>query len=197
MAAPTPVIGLILAGGRATRMGGRDKALVALHGEPLLQHLARRLRPQVDDLAINSNADPANYAGFRLPVIADLLPDFPGPLAGLHAGLARYPDNLVLAVSVDTPFIPDDLATRLQAGLGDQPCAVASDGTHHALALLCRPGLAETVREHLDTGGRRVGDFLDRYAATIVFDQPRDRGLFMNLNTPDDLARVEREYFHR
>lgn len=189
----TRVVGLILAGGRSTRMGGRDKALVALHGEPLLGHLTRRLRPQVDVLIINSNADPAAYAGFGLPVVPDLLPDFPGPLAGLHAGLTRYPGERILAVSVDTPFIPDDLAARLEAGLGNRPCAVASDGRHHALALFCRPGMAQTVRGYLDAGGRRVGEFLDRHAATIVFDQARDRGLFMNLNTPDDVARAEQE----
>lgn len=187
------IIGILLAGGRSTRMGGRDKALLPVHGEPLLQHLARRLRPQVDALAINSNADPAAFAGFGLPVIADRLPDFPGPLAGLHAGLTGYPDALVLAVSVDTPFIPDDLAARLRRGLNDQPCAVASDDTRHTLALLCRPEAARPLDDYLDAGGRSVRDFLDRHATMVVFDQPRDRGLFMNLNTPDDLARAERE----
>jgi len=187
------LIGLILAGGRATRLGGRDKALISLRGEALLEHLMRRLQPQVDGLAISSNADPARYAGFGLPVLADRLPDYPGPLAGLHAGLACYPDSLVLAVSVDTPFIPADLAARLRAGLNVRPCVVASDGTRHALALLCRPAAAHPLQDYLDTGRRSVRDFLAQHATMIVFDQPRDRGLFMNLNTPDDLARAECE----
>jgi len=172
-------------------MGGRDKALVSLRGEPLLRHLLRRLQPQVDDLAINSNNPPDRFSDFGLPVIADSLTGFQGPLAGLHAGLRHFPQSLVLAVSVDSPFIPRDLAARLRAGLGDRPCACASDGTRHALALLCRPEVVEHIEEYLEHGHRNVHDFVTEHAAMVRFGQPDDRGLFVNLNTPEDLASAE------
>jgi molybdenum cofactor guanylyltransferase len=184
-------IGLILAGGRSTRMGGRDKALVTLAGQTLIALAVTRLMPQVDGLAINSNRDPGDMAQFGLPVIADLIPDQPGPLAGLHAGLARYPDSQILALAVDIPLIPVDLVARLQTGLSGRPCAYASDGTRHALAILCRPDAVERVRDYLEHGGRRVHDFLAEHGHAVVFNRPRDLGLFINLNTPEELARAE------
>ena len=190
-------MGLILAGGRSTRMGGRDKALVLLDGEPLVQHLARRLRPQVDILAINSNADPAVYARLDLAVLADRLPDFPGPLAGVHAGLSTWPDALLVTVAVDLPFPPPDLVARLRAHLGDHACAYASDGTRHALAILWAPGGAGRVADYLERGGRRVDEFLAACGTPVLFDRPQDRGLFDNLNTPEDLARAARETLRR
>lgn len=172
-------------------MGGRDKALIPLRGEPLLRHLLRRLQPQVDGLAINSNSKPEDFAAFGLPVIADRLAGFQGPLAGLHAGLDHFPEGPVLAVSVDSPFIPRDLASRLHAGLNDRPCACASNGSQHALALLCRPEAAKRIQEYLERGGRNVRDFLATEAAFVRFDRPKDRGLFVNLNSPEDLARAD------
>jgi molybdenum cofactor guanylyltransferase len=110
-------VGLILAGGRSRRMQGRDKALLAVHGETLLAHAIRRLRPQVDTLVLNSNAAPDSLAEYGLPVIPDLLPGFLGPLAGIHAGLMQYPEDYLVTVAVDLPFLPPDLVTRLRSGL--------------------------------------------------------------------------------
>lgn len=183
--------GLILAGGRATRMAGRDKALVVLRGEPLLAHVIRRLQPQVDTLALSSNAPAANFATFGLPVLPDVLAGFQGPLAGIHAGLTQYPQDFVVAVAVDIPLLPADLVARLRAGLGTAACAYASDGTHHALALLLRPGLADTVRTQLERGTRSIKEFLATHGTPVVFDRPQDRGLFVNLNTPEALAQAE------
>lgn len=185
------ISGVILAGGRSTRMGGRDKALIPLRGEPLLHHLLRRLQPQVESLAINSNSKPEDFAAFDLPVLADTLAGFQGPLAGLHAGLKHFPQSLVLAVSVDSPFIPRDLANRLHAGLNDRLCACVSNDNQHALALLCRPEAAKRIEDYLERGGRNVRDFLAAEAAFVCFDRPGDRGLFVNLNTPEDLASAE------
>lgn len=191
---PRPsTVGLILAGGRSTRMGGSDKALALLAGRPLLAHLIERLGPQVERLALSSNADPARFAGFGLPVIADVLSGFQGPLAGIHAGLMRYPDDVVVAAAVDLPLLPNDLVARLHAGLGTSECAYASDGRHHALAILLRTGMAEVVRDYLSRGGRSLRDFLGAHGVPVVFDRPGDRGLFMNLNTPEALARAEQE----
>jgi molybdopterin-guanine dinucleotide biosynthesis protein A len=185
--------GLILAGGRATRMGGRDKALIVLRGEPLLTHVIRHLQPQVDALALSSNAPAANFTAFGLPVLADELTGFQGPLAGIHAGLVHYPQDFVVAVAVDIPLLPADLVARLRAGLGSADCAYASDGAHHALALLLRPGLADVLRAQLERGTRSIKDFLAAHGTAVVFDRPQDRGLFLNLNTPEALAKVEYE----
>ena len=185
--------GLILAGGRSRRMQGQDKTLLALHGEPLLAHVIRRLGPQVDSLVLNSNATPESFTEYGLPVIPDRLPGFLGPLAGIHAGLVQYPQNYLVTVAVDLPFLPLDLVSRLRTELGTQPCTYASDSERHALALLWRPGMAASVEDYLQRGGRSLKDFLAIHGQAVRFDQPRDRGLFRNLNTPEDLARAERD----
>ena len=186
-------VGLILAGGRSRRMQGRDKALLAVQGETLLAHVIRRLRPQVNALALNSNAAPAIFATYGLPVIPDRLAGFLGPLAGIHAGLLQYPEDYLVTVAVDLPFLPPDLVTRLRAGLGTKSCAYASDGKRHALALLWPAGMAASVEEYLQRGGRSLKDFLAAHGQPVRFDRPQDRGLFCNLNTPEDLARAERD----
>lgn len=172
-------------------MQGRDKAQLVLHGQTLLAHVIRFLLPQVDALALNSNAAPDLFSAYGLPVIPDRLPGFLGPLAGIHAGLAQYPYDHVLTVAVDLPFLPFDLAARLHAGLGIRPCSYASDGERHALALLWRPGMAASVQEYLENGRRNLKEFLAEQGQAVHFDQPQDRGLFLNINTPEDLARAE------
>jgi molybdenum cofactor guanylyltransferase len=184
-------VGLILAGGRSRRMLGQDKTLLELQGDTLLAHVIRCLRPQVDALALNSNAEPDTFADYDLPVVPDHLPGFLGPLAGIHAGLLQYPDDYLVTVAVDLPFLPHDLVVRLYAGLGTKPCAYASDIERHALALLWRPGTAAIVETFLLRGGRSLKDFLAIHGQAVRFDQPRDRGLFCNINTPEDLARAE------
>jgi molybdopterin-guanine dinucleotide biosynthesis protein A len=186
-------IGLILAGGRSRRMQGRDKALLTLLGDPLLSHVVRRIRPQVGALALNSNAPTERFADHDLPVIPDHLPGFLGPLAGIHAGLKCYPNDRLVAVAVDLPFLPSDLVARLESGLGDRACVYASDGTQHALALLWRPGSAAVVEDFLRRGGRSLKEFLAIHGQPAQFDQPTDRGLFCNINTPQDLARAEQD----
>ena len=184
-------VGLILAGGRSRRMRGQDKTLLTVQGETLLAHVIRRLRPQVDVLALNSNAAPDTFAAYGLPIIPDRLSGFLGPLAGIHAGLLQYPKDYLVTVAVDLPFLPPDLVTRLRAGLETKICAFASDAERHALALLWRPDSAASVEDYLQRGGRSLKDFLAVHGQPVRFDQPRDRGLFCNLNTPEDLARAE------
>lgn len=189
----TDTVGLILAGGRSRRMQGRDKALQPLHGEPLLVHAIRRLQPQVDALWLNSNAPADSFASYGLPVIPDHLPGFLGPLAGMHAGLLKFPRRYLVTVAVDLPFLPRDLVTRLRSGLEIKACAYVSNGEQHALALLWHPGMAARVEEYLQSGGRRLKEFLAEHGQAVLFDQPQDRELFCNINTPEDLARVERD----
>lgn len=189
----TKTIGLILAGGRSQRMHGRDKALLVIHGQTFLAHAKQRLSPQVDVLALNSNTQADIVSSYGLPVIPDRLPGFLGPLAGIHAGLAQYPHDHVLTVAVDLPFLPFDLVTRLHAGLGTKACSYASDGERHALALLWRPEMAASVQEYLESGKRNLKEFLAEHGQAVRFDQPRDRGLFCNINTPEELARAEND----
>lgn len=189
----TRLVGVILAGGRSTRMGGQDKALLPLAGKPLVAHQIERLKPQVTGLAISSNARPEQFKAFHLPVLPDVLAGFQGPLAGIHAGLRQYPDSFVLCVAVDIPGIPADLGQRLLDGIQDRIVAYPTDGQYHALALLFRPGAAAVVQQYLDRGMRKLGDFLAEHGTAVLFDRPQDRGLFCNLNTPEDLAAAERE----
>jgi len=184
-------IGLILAGGRATRMSGKNKALLTVAGMPMLTHAVTRLAPQVDALVLNSNAPAADFAGFDLPVLPDLVAGYPGPLAGIHAGLARYPHDFVVTVAVDLPLLPPDLVARLRAAIDGYRCAYASDGQRHALAILWAPGNANVVGRYLEQGSRRIQDFLARHGTAVRFDRPGDRGLFLNINTPEDLQRAE------
>jgi molybdopterin-guanine dinucleotide biosynthesis protein A len=184
-------VGLILAGGRSRRMLGQDKTLLGLQGDTLLTHVIRCLRPQVDALALNSNAEPDTFAGYALPVMPDRLPGFLGPLAGIHAGLLQYPEDYLVTVAVDLPFLPPNLVSRLRAGLGTKPCAHASDSERHALALLWHPGTAAIVEAFLQRGGRSLKEFLAIHGQAVHFNQLRDRGLFCNINTPEELARAE------
>jgi molybdopterin-guanine dinucleotide biosynthesis protein A len=189
----THCAGLILAGGRSTRMGGRDKAFVTLAGRPLIAHAVSRLKPQVDTLLINSNADPARFAPYNLPVVPDILTGYHGPLAGIHAGLTHAPDVFLATTAVDIPFLPDDLVARLRAGIQTARCAYASNGHQHALALLWAPGALTLVEEYLASGERSIKRFLAEHGARVLFDRPGHAGLFHNINTPEDLARAEIE----
>lgn len=191
MAHDPRTIGLILAGGRARRMQGRDKALLHLRGEPLLTHLIRNLRPQTDALALSSNAAAGTYSRYDLPVLPDCLPGFLGPLAGIHAGLNRYPLDYLFTVAVDLPFLPKDLVARLRTGLGEKSCAYASSNGRHVLALLWRPGMAEHVEDYLQRGERSLRDYLAVHGLPVHFNLPQDRGLFININTPEDLELAE------
>ncbi len=174
-------------------MGGHDKALATLHGETLLARCVRQLAPQAQRLILNTNADPKLFAAYGLATLADRLSGLPGPLAGIHAALVEFPESVVLTVAVDIPHLPADLVARLRAGLENAPCAYATNGEHHALALLWAPGSAGLVEAYLATGERSLKGFLAGHGEPVLFNRPGDAGLFHNLNTPEDLARAARE----
>lgn len=197
----TPIPAIILAGGLSRRMGGGNKALRLLAGETLLTHVIRRLRPQCDRLAINANGEPEPFAAYGLPVIPDSFAGFSGPLAGVLTGMewaAEDGADSVLSVSVDTPFLPQDLLHRLREARGRSGVAVAAsadpDGKlrDHPTCALWPVRLAGDVRSALDSGLHRIGQFAAAYdPGRAVFDsQPVDP--FLNLNTPEDLARAAR-----
>jgi molybdopterin-guanine dinucleotide biosynthesis protein A len=191
------LVGLLLAGGQSRRMGGGDKALRELDGVPLLARVIARLRPQVEALVLNANGDPARFAAFGLPVVADSIPGFAGPLAGVLTGLdwaaINRPDcPAVLSVATDAPFLPHDLAARLVAAAheagADLACA-ASGGRAHPVFGLWPVRLREDLRRAVVVEGvRKVDQWTGRHRlVTVAFaDRPLDP--FFNANRPEDLA---------
>lgn len=196
----TAPLGVILAGGRATRMGGGDKGLRAVGGRRLIDHVIDRLVPQCNGVAINANGDPARLAEFGLPVLPDSLPDHPGPLAGVLAGLdwaAGRGGTSIVTAAADTPFFPTDLVARLMAAAGPLGlCLAASpDETgrvqRHPTFGLWPVALRDDLRAALTGGLRKIVIWTDGHGAgQAVFDSaPFDP--FFNVNTPEDIATAE------
>jgi molybdenum cofactor guanylyltransferase len=195
------VVGLLLAGGQSQRMGGGDKSLRPIGGRLLLERVIERVRPQVAALVLNANGDPQRFARFALPVVADSVPDFAGPLAGILAGLdwtaANRPDcPVVVSVPTDAPFLPGDLVARLWRGMqevGAELVCAESGGQAHPVVGLWPVRLRGELRRALEEGARKVDRWTARYRfAAISFD---DGGTgidpFFNANRPEDFATAE------
>ena len=201
MADAMSVVGLLLAGGLSRRMGGGDKALRLLGGRSLLDRVIGRLRPQVADLVLNANGDPSRFARFGLPVVADSVPDFAGPLAGILAGLDWAASNrpgcpLVVSVPTDAPFLPRDLVARLldavETAGADLACA-ASGGQPHPVIGLWPVRLRADLREAVVTEAiRKVDRWTARHRLEQVDFPEESPGIdpFFNANRPDDLDRA-------
>ncbi len=193
------ILGVVLAGGLATRMGGGDKGLRVIDGKTILARVIARIGPQVDRLAINANGDPERFIDFALPVIADDMPDRPGPLAGVLAAMtyaAEFtPCQRVLSVASDCPFLPRDLAPRLLAitKLHDARVAVArSGGFAQPTIALWDVSLRHDLRRALaDEGLRKIDRFTARYPVSHVDWPVEPYDPFFNANTPEDLALAE------
>jgi len=187
----SPITGVVLAGGKASRMGGQDKGLQLLNGKPLWQHVADRLRPQVTALAISANRNDAVYRASGLPVYADTLAEFPGPLAGMLAVMQQAEGEWFLFCPCDTPFIPAVLADRMTESLREAPVVWAHDGNrdHPAVALVNRR-LASDMADYLKRGERRVMVFM-REAGGHSVDFSDYQDAFSNVNTFADLASYE------
>jgi len=193
------IAGVLLAGGQSRRMGGGDKSLRLLGGKPILARVIERARPQVAALALNANGDPARFAAFGLPVIADSVPDFAGPLAGVLAGFdwaASLPGITHLAsFATDAPFLPRDLVPRLVAGLGGGRCRLAcaaSSGQAHPVFGLWPLDLRDELRGALvEEEIRKVDRFTARYTLAQVDFPVGEVDPFFNTNRPEDLAAAE------
>lgn len=193
------VVGIILAGGLSRRMGGGDKGLLFLGGRPLLARVAERVGLQVGTLLLNANGEAARFAPLGLPVLPDDLPDRPGPLAGLLAGLDwtarnRPEAGWVATFPADAPFLPGDLVARLKEAAereGVPAACAASGGRLHAVCGLWRPALAERLRAALGGGLRRVGQWAAEAGAARVDYPVTPHDPFFNINTAEDLSAAE------
>lgn len=194
-------LGLVLAGGLARRMGGGDKARIRIGGKTILERVLECLKPQCSRVILNANGDPARFADTGLPVVADDVPDFAGPLAGILAGLdwaATHAPEIADVVSVpgDCPFLPGDLTARLSAArhASGQPLACARSGEwRHPVVGLWRVALRDDLRKALvDENLHKIETWTARHGVAIADwpDTPVDP--FFNVNTPDDATAAER-----
>lgn len=198
MVSEHPVIGAIIAGGQARRMGGGDKCLLPVRGRPILAHIVERLRPQCGYLLLNANGDPDRFAAFGLPVVADAIPDFAGPLAGLlavldHVAQAHPRATDILTVPGDTPFLPGDLVARLRAAGakdGARIACAASAGRRHPTVALWPLALRKDLRRALAEGERAIGRFASAHGLAEA-EWPATPDPFLNVNAPADLASAE------
>ncbi|WP_411883889.1 molybdenum cofactor guanylyltransferase MobA [Polaromonas sp. YR568] len=197
------ITGVILAGGRGSRMGGADKGLQNFNGVPLALHTLMRLSPQVGEVMINANRNLAAYEAFGVPVWTDStsLGEFAGPLAGFLTGLERCETPYLLTVPCDTPLFPEDLVERLaQAFVRDgADFAVAAapeeDGQLRPQPVFCLMGthMLESLLRFTHAGGRKIGDWTARHKTALVpFDRPGDStNSFFNANTVAELHQLE------
>lgn len=190
---PPAVSGIILAGGRATRMGGIDKGLVEVAGRPMIEHIIERLRPQTQALIVNANRSHERYAAYGLPVVADDFGDYAGPLAGMAAGLAKAATAYAVTVPCDSPLLPPDLVARLWSALqredAELAVAWAEERMQPVFALLPRD-LLPSLREFLASGDRKIDRWYGRHRVALA-DFSDSPDTFLNINTPDEQAALE------
>jgi molybdenum cofactor guanylyltransferase len=191
--------GLVLAGGLARRMGGGDKALIRIGRETILQRTLARLIPQVDGVVLNANGDPTRFAAFGLPVVADSVPDFAGPLAGILAGLDWVAANRtdiewVVSVPGDCPFLPRDLVASLHAARIAEnkalACAHSGDWRHPVVALW-QVALREDLRHAVTVEDlRKIEVWTARHGVALADWPTEPVDPFFNVNTPEDVAKA-------
>ena len=187
------VTGVILSGGRGTRMGGIDKGLLPFRGRPLVEWVLDRIEPQVAEVLISANQNLDRYLALGHPVLADRIAGFAGPLAGLHAGLCLARSDLVITVPCDSPFLPTDLVQRMAEALAESDAEVAvarTGGRRHSVFCLCRASVLANLTAFLDAGGRKVDTW---HAALDVCDVAFDDhvGGLLNINTLEQLQALE------
>jgi len=193
-------VGVILAGGRATRMGGGDKGLLLLGGRSLLARVVDRIAPQVAALALNANGNPVRFDAFGLPVLMDSVQGFPGPLAGVLAGMdwaASRGASHVVSAAADTPFLPEDLVPRLLLASEDgAPVVLAASEENgqlirHPTFGLWPVDLRDDLRAALKRGERKVGFWAEQQGVALAPFSTGRVDPFFNINAPEDLALAE------
>ena len=187
------ITGLILAGGRGSRMGSVDKGLQLFRGKPMIAHVLDRFQPQVDEILINANRSLDEYAAFGHRVIPDAIDGFAGPLAGLHIGMTRATHPLIATCPCDSPFLPLDLIQRLANAMDMERADLAVAKTFdqpHPVFCLTRANLAPHLQAFLESGQRKIDKW---YASLNVVEVSFDdeEAAFSNINTIDELKSFE------
>lgn len=186
-AQPLPICGVILAGGEGRRMGGQDKGWVDYQGQPLIQHVIQRLKPQIPDLLINANRNLDRYQTLDYPVVSDIEQGFHGPLMGILTGLKASSQEWILFAPCDGPFLPEDLAERLYQAAQEskQPIAVASDGERlqPVVVLIKRDCLAQ-LEKAMQEGERKPDRWYANVGMTAV---PFAAASLRNFNRPEEV----------
>lgn len=187
------ITGIVLAGGKGSRMDGVDKGWVNFNGKPMVKHVLERLAPQVDEILISANREIAQYETLGYPVIQDGIAGFAGPLAGLQKGLQVTKNAYVLTVPCDSPLLPADLVARLMNSLikHDADLAVVKTG-NQAQPVFClyRTSLLSSLTEYLQNGGRKIEDWQNSLEAISVSFSDNSKA-FSNINTRDELTMLE------
>ncbi|MFO8023927.1 molybdenum cofactor guanylyltransferase MobA [Thiohalophilus sp.] len=187
--APTSITGIILAGGRARRMQGQDKGLLGYHGRPLIEHVCERLGSQVARLCLNANRHRETYQRYGYPVVGDLWPDFPGPLAGFYSALQQCDGEWFCFAPCDTPRLPGDLVARLSETAAQQqvPVVAVTDGEHlHGTLCLLHRSCEAALLDYYQQGRHRVQEWIRSQSHALVdySDQP---DTLININEPQQL----------
>jgi molybdenum cofactor guanylyltransferase len=195
------IVGVLLAGGQSRRMGGGDKSLNDLAGQPLLAHVVKRALPQVDTLILNANGDPERFSDYSLPVVGDTVEGFVGPLAGVLTGQEWARDHApdakwVVTMATDTPFFPADLVTRFKAAIKENGADMAmatSGGNRHPVFGMWPVELADDLRHALTVDGvRKVLHWTDRFNLVQVDFSTHPYDPFFNVNRPQDLQQAQK-----
>jgi molybdopterin-guanine dinucleotide biosynthesis protein A len=187
---------VILAGGRASRMGGQDKGLVQFQAQIMIAHTLSRIGPQVDTLVINANRNLDSYRALGHAVITDSNQDFMGPLAGILSALHHFDDDILLVVPCDCPWLPLDLAARMQACMLDNQTdiVVASDGEQEQpVVLLIKANMAQSIQDYLDAGERKLKAWYrsHHFSVCAFTDNPN---AFININTHEQISQLSRSH---
>ena len=193
------ITGVILAGGRATRLRGADKALLSIAGKPLIAYIIAILQPQVDDILINVNKNKDAYTDYGYTIISDQIKNYVGPLAGIVSAILATNSEYILSVPCDCPAPPSDLAKRLLGALLNQQAMVATahDGTRlQPLFTLFNRALAENIINYLASGKRQVANWIESQN-TIVVDFSDQSARFTNINTPEEYAIFEKGFIKK
>ncbi|MDH5424722.1 MAG: molybdenum cofactor guanylyltransferase [Gammaproteobacteria bacterium] len=190
------ITGVILAGGRARRMDGQDKGLIRVNNQPMIRLIIDQLTPQVANILINANRNLEEYKSFNYPVISDQdASDFNGPLAGMLSAMRACDCDYILSVPCDGPFLPADLSTRLYRELSahDADICVVHDGERmQPVFALIKTELADSLQQFLDNGDRKI-DLWYQQHKTVLADFSDDKNISLNINTPEELIKLEQQ----
>jgi len=187
------ITGIILAGGQARRMGGKDKGLIELAQKPMIEYVLNAIEPQVDDIIINANRNHTVYEGYGFPVVADEIEGYCGPLAGMASGLQAAKTPFVVTVPCDSPLIPDDLVQKLYSILQTEDaeiCTAHANGRLQPVFTLMKSDLLSSMLDFLNNGERKIDKWFEKHRLAIA-DFSEQPDTFININSTEELAMIE------